>query len=112
MKKLNFLLLSILIFTFTYIPAYASTDSVPTANIYKEGIYHFEKGSGNHLIVKLNTPDKPMVVALIEKNNNKLKYYLIFDKSSQKIELFLDTPLEAHTATLVGDGEISFSFTE
>lgn len=82
----------------------------PLADIYKEGIYHFSEGSGKKLDLKLITPDKPMILMIIENDTRTLKYYMEFTKESPKIEIYLAKPLSEHTTIMVGDGEISFTY--
>lgn len=113
MKKVKVLIISLIILMASTILANASvrTSSIPPmADIYKEGIYHFSKGSGNKMILKLETLDKPMTIIIIENENKNLKYYVEFTKDSPKIEILLDKPLSAHTTVMIGEGELSFTF--
>lgn len=107
-KKIAAFLL--IICTISYTLAYAAPEAQyqPIADSYKEGIYHFKSGTGNALTFKLLTPDKPLIIMLIEDEN--LKYYAKLDKSFKEARIFLNDPLKAHTAVLVGNGELSFTF--
>ncbi|MBM6837878.1 hypothetical protein H9X77_06420 [Clostridium saudiense] len=113
MKKFKAFLLSIILLSVFIIPVNASISipNIPTADIYKEGIYHFEKGVGTKLNIKLATLDKPMTVIVME-GNNKVKYYLYLTKDSNTVNILLDSPLNQHTVLIVGNGEIAFTFEE
>lgn len=80
----------------------------PIADSYVEGIYRFESGVGNKLRFKLLTPDKPLVIMLLEEDD--LKYYAQLNSKFKEVQIFLSDPLKVHTAVLVGDGELSFTF--
>lgn len=80
----------------------------PIANTYKEGIYHFQSGSGNKLYFKLATPDKPVNLIIIEEDN--IKYYAQLNNQVREAQLILADPLKLHTAIVVGSGEVSFTF--
>lgn len=85
-------------------------DKQPLADIYKEGIYHFSESAGKNLVLKLETPNKPMIVMIIENNTRSLKYYIEFTQESPKVEISLTKPIAEHTTIMVGDGEISFTY--
>ena len=85
-------------------------DKQPLADIYKEGIYHFSESAGKNLILKLETPNKPMIVMIIENNTRSLKYYIEFTEESPKVEISLTKPISEHTTIMVGGGEISFTY--
>ena len=78
----------------------------PLADIYKEGIYHFSQGSGKNLYLKLTSPNKPMILMIIENDTRTLKYYI----ESPEIKMYLAEPLSEHTTIIVGEGEISFTY--
>lgn len=113
-KKKSIIFLAIILLMTSTITVSASSRfnnyNPPVADIYKEGIYHFSQGSGNKIILRLETLDKPMIIAIIENENRNLKYYIEFTKDSPQIEISLDKPLSAHTTTILGEGELSFSF--
>lgn len=90
-------------------PSIKSSD-LPLANIYKEGIYHFSQGDGKKLDLKLTTPNKPMILMIIENDTRNLKYYVEFTEESPEIEVYLTKPLSEHTTIIVGEGEISFTY--
>ncbi len=80
----------------------------PLADIYKEGIYHFSQGSGKNLDLKLTSPNKPMILMIIENDTRTLKYYIEFTKESPEIKMYLAEPLSEHTTIIVGEGELIF----
>ncbi|MDO5517941.1 MAG: hypothetical protein Q4F66_10320 [Clostridium sp.] len=90
--------------------AYAAPEAKyqPIADSYSEGIYRFQSGIGNTLSFKLLTSDKPVIIMLIEDDN--LKYYAQLDKNFKEVRIFLNDPLKTHTAVVIGDGQLSFTF--
>lgn len=80
----------------------------PTADVYKEGVYNFQSTIGNRLIFKLSDPSKPVSLAMFE--DNKLIYFVELSEKFTKAEIILDNPLKTHTAVVVGEGELSFTF--
>ena len=85
-------------------------DEPPMANIYKEGIYHFSQTSGNKMTLKLQTPNEPMILMIIENDSRALKYYIEFTKDSPKVEISLEKPISEHTTVMLGNGEIAFTY--
>lgn len=114
MKKIIFAVV-VSIFLISY-PILADVNSSikssdpPLADIYKEGIYHFSQGSGKNLDLKLTSPNKPMILMIIENDTRTLKYYIEFTKESPEIKMYLAEPLSEHTTIIVGEGEISFTY--
>lgn len=112
MKKIVNKIICILIIICTLFPtcAYAAPEKIyqPTADSYKAGIYTFESGIGKRLFFKLLTPDKPVILMIIEEDN--LKYYAQLNNNLKEVQLTLNDPLKLHTAVLIGDGELSFTF--
>jgi len=88
----------------------SSENDQPKADIYKEGIYHFSQSSGNKMILKLETPDEPMILIITENASKALKYYVEFTKDSPKIEITLTKPISEHTTAIIGKGELSFTY--
>lgn len=110
MKFKKTLMVLIIIITIFNVNAYATPHYKyqPHADVYKEGIYHFQKSIGNKMTFTLLTPDKCMNIVIIE--NNDIKYYIQLNEKSLKTEIFLEKPLKVHTSILIGDGEMSFTF--
>lgn len=112
MNRLTKKIVSILLLICTMFPtcAYAAPEKIyqPTADSYTAGIYRFESGIGKKLFFKLLTPDKPIIFMLIEDDN--LKYYAQLNSNFKEVEITLNDPLKVHTAVLIGDGELSFTF--
>lgn len=114
MKKIIFAVVVIIVLISSPIIVDASTliksINPPVADIYKEGIYHFSEGSGKKLYLKLESPNKPMILMIIENDTRTLKYYVEFTKESPEIDIYLAKPLSEHTTIMVGEGEISFTY--
>ncbi|MBN1075477.1 hypothetical protein DVV91_14110 [Clostridium botulinum] len=117
MKKLKkliiytFIILSIITNISINANAHAS-EPVPTAKIYTEGIYHFDKSIGKKVTLKLITPQKPITVIIIEDEHDKLKYYFNLNKNIPLTDVFLDIPISKHTVLLEGPGQLSLTFEE
>lgn len=88
----------------------SSKNQPPKADIYKEGIYHFSQSSGNEMTLKLETPNEPMILMVIENDSRALKYYVEFTKDSPKIEITLTKPISEHTTVILGNGELAFTY--
>lgn len=112
MKKIrNFIFMLLFILNVSIITD-ASVNSVPPiANVYTEGIYHFDEGAGNVMTLELVTLDKPMTFIIIDGESNKMKYYIEFTNEFRKVDLYLDKPLPQHTTIIVGEGQLGFTFT-
>lgn len=112
MKKFRAFLFSIILFSISMMPANASiyAPNIPKADIFKEGIYHFDQSTGKKINLRLATPDNPMTIILIENNTYRLKYYIHLDQNSNTVNIFLDNPLDKHTVIILGTGEIAFTF--
>ncbi|WP_315080978.1 hypothetical protein [uncultured Clostridium sp.] len=115
MKKLKKLIIFIFIILSTITNTQLKTNAhisepVPTAKIYTEGIYHFDKSIGEKVTLKLVTPDKPITLIIIEDSTDKLKYYFNLNNNTNSTDVFLDIPLDKHTVILKGDGQLSFTF--
>lgn len=82
----------------------------PKADIYKEGIYHFSQSSGSKMTLKLETPNEPMILMIIENDSRSLKYYVEFTKDSPKVEIMLTKPISEHTTAILGKGELAFTY--
>ncbi|MDR5587361.1 hypothetical protein [Clostridium aquiflavi] len=114
MKKLLifiFIIFCIIINTPLKASAYKS-EPVPTAKIYTEGIYHFDKSIGQKVTLRLITPEKPITVIIIEDSNDKLKYYFNLNNSINLTNVFLNIPIDKHTVILKGEGQLSLTFEE
>lgn len=107
-RKITAFLLIICTISSTYAYAAPDTKFQPIADSYAEGIYRFESGIGNVLNFKLLTPNKPVIIMIIEEDN--LRYYAQLNKNFKEVKIFLNDPLKIHTAIVVGDGELSFTF--
>ncbi|AIY81426.1 hypothetical protein FDC58_00860 [Clostridium botulinum] len=119
MKKLKktFIFIFLISCIIINIPLKASackSEPVPTAKIYTEGIYHFDKSIGQKvkITLKLITPDKPITLIIIEDEHDKLKYYFNFNHNTNLTDVFLDSPISKHTVILKGDGQLSLTFEE
>ena len=114
MKRLSVLIIVIMILITSTTVVNASVISIndepPMANIYKEGIYHFSQTSGNKMTLKLQTPNEPMILMIIENESRALKYYVEFTKDSPKVEISLEKPISEHTTVMLGNGEIAFTY--
>lgn len=112
MKNFRSFLFSIILFSISIIPVNASiyAPNIPKADIFKEGIYHFDQSTGNKINLKLATSDNPMTIIVIENDTDRLKYYIYLDKNSNTVNILLDNPLDKHTVIILGTGEIAFTF--
>lgn len=114
MKRLSVLIIVIMVLITSTTVVNASVISIndepPMANIYKEGIYHFSQTSGNKMTLKLQTPNEPMILMIIENDSRALKYYIEFTKDSPKVEISLEKPISEHTTVMLGKGEIAFTY--
>ncbi|WP_252226565.1 hypothetical protein [Clostridium sp. ZBS2] len=114
MKKLLifiFIIFCIIINTPLKASAYKS-EPVPTAKIYTEGIYHFDRSIGQKVTLRLITPEKPITVIIIEDSNDKLKYYFNLNNNINLTNVFLNIPIDKHTVILKGEGQLSLTFEE
>lgn len=111
MKKFRAIITVIIIFIFTggMVEAQASQNR-PIANVYKEGIHHFNDGSGRKISLKLVTPDKKADVMIIDDKEMNLKHYLSFGKNCTSTDMVFESPEDKYTVIIVGDGEIAFTF--
>lgn len=114
MKFFRTFLFSIILFSISIIPVTASiyAPNIPKADIFKEGIYHFDQSTGKKITLKLTTLDKPMTIIVIDNANgtDKLKYYIRLEENSNAVNILLDNPLDKHTVIILGTGEIAFTF--
>lgn len=107
-KKLLYALLVLIMCTNTIVYAAPESAPYPIANTYTEGIYHFENSIGNKIILELTTKDKPVSFAIFYEGD--LKYFVNLNPKFPKTEVTLAQPLNQHTAIIVGEGELAFSF--
>lgn len=112
MKQFRAFIFSIILFSMFMMPANASiyAPNIPKADIFKEGIYHFDQSTGKKINLKLATPDNPMTIIVIEDDTGRLKYYIRLDEVSTSVNIFVDNPLNKHTVIILGTGEIAFTF--
>ena len=108
-KKLSVAIIVIMfLITSTIVISYKNEP--PKADIYKEGIYHFSQSSGSKMTLKLETPNEPMILMIIENDSRSLKYYVEFTKDSPKVEITLTKPISEHTTAILGNGELAFTY--
>lgn len=110
-KKLKVIAVILIMFMFTGGIAEAKPNSNrPIANIYKEGIYHFNESAGRKVCLRLVTPDKKTNVMIIENEGMNLKYYISFGSNCTKTEMIFEAPEDKYTVIITGEGEIAFTF--
>jgi len=104
MKIKNFLMVFLIsLFTITKIP---QAEVISLQNAYKQGIYDISKFKGRIGVVKLITPDKPVVFIEVD-HSGMLKSYSLIDNDKEQITA---GPVEeGDKMIIVGDGEVAIS---
>ncbi|MGL5379081.1 hypothetical protein [Clostridium sp.] len=88
----------------------ATSDAIPHARTYKEGIYKFNRELGSIVQVDVVNPKKPVNIVVVEDSTRELKYYLKLDNNvwSASFKLY-DTTVD-YTVVVLGDGEVAIRF--
>ncbi|MEQ8156645.1 MAG: hypothetical protein ABRQ25_17525 [Clostridiaceae bacterium] len=104
MKIKNFLIVFLIsILTITKIP---QAEIISLQNTYKQGIYDISNFAGRTGVVKLITPDKPVVFIEVDRSG-MLKSYSFIDDDKEQITA--GPVAEGDKMIIVGGGEVVIS---
>ncbi|MBE6049783.1 MAG: hypothetical protein E7214_03740 [Clostridium sp.] len=108
LKKIVIITLMILMNFNTNVLAAPESQTKPIANVYKEGIYHYNTSIGKKIMFKLSDPSKAASITIY--SGDKILLFIELNDKFDTYEIGVKEPIENLTAVIVGSGEVAFTF--